>query len=210
MSEPLNNSSNPKSQPKKRKRSMVSLACESCRSSHFKCDGETPCANCKKRNYECIYSESKRRGRKPNSKDKQDVELKKVKKELITLKNERDYLKEKILSQGTTLKGEEFGQKTLENRNIHPFIFTPNIGSYYHIPPFPQEKLYSSLLFSSEKVDHILDQYIGAYAEYTHFLFPYIEIPDGSAASKLISDFTVFSTKQKLESIIINSILSIG
>lgn len=52
--------------PPKRKRTITSLACENCRSSHLKCDGNVMCSNCKRRNLKCTYSESKRRGRKPS------------------------------------------------------------------------------------------------------------------------------------------------
>lgn len=42
-------------------------ACDNCKRSHLKCDGEIVCSRCKKLDYECNYSDSKKRGPKPAS-----------------------------------------------------------------------------------------------------------------------------------------------
>lgn len=200
---------NKKTQPKKRKRSMVSHACQSCRASHFKCDGQNPCANCKKRNYECIYLESKRRGRKPNSKNNNNIELKNLKKELMTVTSERDYLKEQFLNQNSNISNEE---KSIENQFIYSSttMISQNIGPIYPLFQYPYERSYPSLQFFKGDINHMLDEYIGAFKEYTYFLFPYIEIPSRSKALQLITDFKPCSKNQKLEFIILNAVLSIG
>lgn len=37
------------------------LACQWCRAQHRKCDGQSPCSNCKKRGQECIFIARKKR-----------------------------------------------------------------------------------------------------------------------------------------------------
>lgn len=45
--------------------SLLTRACDNCRSSHTKCDGAERCLNCARKNLTCVYSKAKRRGRKP-------------------------------------------------------------------------------------------------------------------------------------------------
>ena len=47
--------------------SGLKRACDACRSRHIKCDAESPCSNCTKRDRVCVYSTPKKRGPRPGS-----------------------------------------------------------------------------------------------------------------------------------------------
>eukprot|EP01122_Echinamoeba_exundans_P014532 TRINITY_DN6607_c0_g1_i1.p1 TRINITY_DN6607_c0_g1~~TRINITY_DN6607_c0_g1_i1.p1 ORF type:complete len:545 (-),score=56.26 TRINITY_DN6607_c0_g1_i1:253-1887(-) len=67
---------NPGERRKKRGRtSTVSIACESCRQKHYKCDGVQPiCGRCTANNDDCIW-DTKRRKRGPKRKEAQTIEI---------------------------------------------------------------------------------------------------------------------------------------
>jgi hypothetical protein len=63
---------------KKRKRHVIALACEPCRTSHTKCDGSMPCGRCVKRRLQCDFClDRAKRGPKRGA-DKQKMEIMKT------------------------------------------------------------------------------------------------------------------------------------
>ncbi|POG59818.1 hypothetical protein GLOIN_2v1718840 [Rhizophagus irregularis DAOM 181602=DAOM 197198] len=40
------------------KRVKITTACDTCRRRKVKCDGESPCANCQRGNYQCTFSDA--------------------------------------------------------------------------------------------------------------------------------------------------------
>lgn len=154
---------------KKRKRSMVSVACENCRSSHLKCDGTPRCGNCKRKNLNCTYSESKRRGRKPLTKDHH---VAKVKKENQDQSNQDNWHQNKAESSGLPLHN---GFSLHETSTSFALSMVQNPQPICVSGRFPH--VAASLIYSPSSLQPNLVVFVEAYS-YCHFLFPGIQIPN--------------------------------
>lgn len=76
---------------------LLRRSCESCRQTHSKCDSGTPCSNCKKNNWECVYSQRKQRQQyNPIRKTRKQLEqeIQNLQNELQIAKNTAQYWKQ--------------------------------------------------------------------------------------------------------------------
>lgn len=175
------------SSKKKRKRSMVSVACENCRSSHLRCDGTTRCSHCCRKNLTCTYSESKRRGRKPikESSPKKKESIGEVHKDSWKLPTNSPTSNLQSLYDAAT------GQKMSPTSMINPFAGVQSIciPNYLTIPFAP----------SQASIQAVITRHIEIYTSYCSFLFPQLQMP-----------LSNHITTQKLHDLAYYAILSLG
>jgi hypothetical protein len=205
----------------KRKRSMISLACENCRTSHLKCDGAHPCVQCRKRKGNCVYSIPKRRGRKP------------INKEMDLLNNGLPYIKsemEKNDSPNAIWKNPtKFASSPVSTPSPQNSVQSPNNmtgamevpetpAQFIQKPSIPNPGNTSGLQLTVDPyTQHLalcstLSAYLSAYVKYLHFIHPFFKIPNsGSLALSLISvPFEQQSRKERIYNMALNTILALG
>jgi len=202
----------------KRKRAMISLACENCRASHLKCDGNIQCNQCRKRKITCTYSKPKRRGRKPIMKDPRNDEP------ISTEKPVLDPFANPAVSPQPL-------QRPLSTGKIDFSSIPPN--SNFTVPnasEMPPNEIDNNLAFipGSNQLANLnlalaspynqfnlcqtLSTYLNVYLKYLHFVHPYFKIPrDGAMALSLISvPFDLQSHKERIYNMALNTILALG
>jgi hypothetical protein len=57
----------------RRRTTTVSIACDECRSTHRKCDGQMPCSRCKRLHRNCTFRNERRRNKRRDSDEELDL-----------------------------------------------------------------------------------------------------------------------------------------
>ncbi len=204
----------------KRKRAMISLACENCRSSHLKCDGAHPCLQCRKRKTSCVYSVPKRRGRKPINKETDLLNngLPRIKNEM-----EKNDSPNAIWKNPTKFASSSVStpspQNSVQSPNAMVAMEVPETPTQYsQKPQAPNPPAASGLQLTVDPyTQHLalcstLSAYLSVYVKYLHFIHPFFKIPNsGSLALSLISvPFEQQSRKERIYNMALNTILALG